>query len=300
MNATAQKVTFDSQGVKLVGNLLLPAGQSASRLPAVLVTGSWLTVKEQMPARYAALLAEADYAALTFDFRGFGESEGTPREVESARMKAQDIRAAVRFLQSRAELDPARVGSLSICASTGYTVMAAQDEKNIKSMAMVAPWLHNQAIVEAIYGGPEGVADRKRRAQAARERFATTGSVEYVVAASNSDPTAAMYWEGDALDYYLNPARGAIPEWGNRFALMAWTEWLELDPIALAPDHRVPTRIVSGEQTATPGGAKQFSGAMTAAHDLLLLDGTQFDFYDNPKTVGAAAAAAVEHFRSTL
>jgi hypothetical protein len=163
-----------------------------------------------------------------------------------------------------------------------------------------SPWLHNRPIVESFYGGAAGVAERIEQARIARKRFAETGTVDYVKAASNDDATAAMHWEGDALDYYLNPARGAIPQWAGRFAVMAWTEWLEFDPIAMASQLKVPTRLVSGEQTATPGGAKQFASGMTAPHDLVSLEGPQFDFYDNPKTVTAATASAIEHFRRTL
>lgn len=294
----AERVTFAAEGVTLFGRLYL--SQQRARAPAVIVTGSWTTVKEQMPANYAPHLAEAGYTVLTFDFRGFGESEGEPREVESAAQKARDIRAAVRFLQLNEHSDKDRIGVLPICASSGYTVLAAMDEPAIRSIAMVAPWLHNRQIVESIYGGAAGVAERLQKAEAARRRFHETGKVDYIKAASNSDPTAAMYWEGDALDYYLNPKRGAIPQWGARFAVMAWTEWLQFDPIAMAPRVKVPTRLLTGEQTATPGGAKLFASGMTARHDMVFSEGTQFDFYDNPKTVSAAAAAAIEHFRRTL
>jgi pimeloyl-ACP methyl ester carboxylesterase len=253
-----------------------------------------------MPSNYAPRLADAGFAALTFDFRGYGESEGDPREVESAEMKAADIGAAVGFLRRHAEVDGTRIGALPICASAGYTVLAAADEPGIRSIAMVAPWLHDRTIVEGFYGGATGVTQRLEAARLARKRFLETGVVDYVKAASNTDATAAMYWPGDALDYYLNPRRGAVPEWGGRFAVMAWTEWLEFDPIAMAPRVRVPTRLVTGERTATPQGAKVFASRMSGPRDLIALDGTQFDFYDDPTTVAAATAAAIQHFRSSL
>ncbi len=181
-------------------------------------------------------------------------------------------RAAVRFLETNDNVDPKRIGVLPICASSGYTVVAVKAEPGIRSIAMVAPWLHNKAIVESFYGGAVGVAERLESSRVARKRFNETGTVEYVKAASNSDQTAAMYWEGDALDYYLNPRRGAIPQWGGRFAVMAWTEWLEFDPIAMAPVVNVPTLLVTGEQTATPGGAKEFASRMIAPHDVVTLE----------------------------
>lgn len=130
-------VALYSQGSKLVGHFHEAAGGNTPG-PAVVV-GSWLTAKEQMPSNYAPIVSGAGIAALTFDFSGFGESEGQPREVESARRKAEDIRNAVLYLQSRKDVDPERVGVLAICASAGYASLAAPDEPAIKSVAMVAP-----------------------------------------------------------------------------------------------------------------------------------------------------------------
>lgn len=165
---------------------------------------------------------------------------------------------------------------------------------------MVAPWLHDAAIVREVYGGEEKVKERLARARIARETYARTGEVEYVKAASNSDPSAAMYWPGDALDYYLNPERGNVPEWGGRFALMAWEEWLTFDPISIASRVRAPLRIVTSDQSATPGGARKFEAGLGGEHDSVWIEGNQFAFYDDPETVDAAVHHAVEHFRSTL
>lgn len=292
-----EPVSFYSQGARLTGALWAPPRKVSA---AIIVTGSWLTVKEQMPLNYATRLADAGFAVLTFDFHGFGASEGAPREVESPPGKAEDLRNAAAFLRTHPAIDRDRIGALAICASSGYLATAMVGQSHFQSAVMVAPWLHDAAIVHQIYGGEPGVQDRLAQATAARETYARTGDVQYVPAASNSDSRAAMYWPGDALDYYLNPKRGAIPQWGARFALMAWQEWLQFDPMPLAEKLTVPTRIVTGEQSATPGGATQFAGRLRAAHDVIWMQGTQFDFYDNPETVNLAAEHAMKHFRSTL
>jgi hypothetical protein len=49
-----ERVTFASHGEQIVGNLYLPEDLDPARpRPALVVTGAWMTVKEQMPARYA-------------------------------------------------------------------------------------------------------------------------------------------------------------------------------------------------------------------------------------------------------
>lgn len=292
------KVRFHSQGAALLGELQMPSEPNRG-LPGVVVTGSWLTVKEQMPARYAALLRERGFAALTFDFKNFGASEGSPREVESPWSKAEDIVNAAAFLRSTPGIDPERVSILAVCASAGYAALALTAGARFSSAAFVAPWLHDAEIVRSLYGGDAAVRERMEAAEEARAAYARSGDVAYVPAVSNADPSAAMYAPGDVFDYYLNPARGAVPTWGARFATMAWTQWLTFDPIALAPRVSTPIRIVTSEQSATPGGARAFEAALGGSHDSVWIEGTQFDFYDHPEVTALAADRAIEHFRRT-
>lgn len=293
-----------SHGDELVGLLHLPAGASGT-LPAVVVTGSWTTVKEQMAATYAQRLARAGFAALTFDFRGWGESSGGPRWYESPARKTEDIRSALAWLARRPGLAP-RAGVLGICASAGYAAAAAADEPNVGAVALVAPWLHDPPLAEAVYGGwgdygPTPYAGRIAAGRAARERLAAGGTSELVPMASASDARAALYAPDPAfIDYYLNPARGAIPQWGNRFAMLSWPDWLTYDAHASAPRLRVPTVMVHSEQGAIPDGARRYAAAMPSPPQLAWGPGTQFDFYDDPATIDRAMVEVVAHLRRHL
>jgi uncharacterized protein len=297
-----EHVSFTVEGKRVVGLLYLPAAAApGTRLPAVALFGTWTSTKEMIVPNYARIMAPAGLAVLTIDFRGFGESDGPERRVESASKKTQDIRAAVDFLAQHPLVDPARIGVVGICASAGYVVQEVAGDARVRSLVLIAPWLHDRAIVQAIYGGAEGVADKLRRGREARARFEATGVVDYVPAASNSDSSAAMFWPGDALAYYLDVRRGGIPQWGNQFALMAWPEWLEFDGLAAAPRVRQPTLLVHAETAAIPQGAHQFAAALPTPPRQVWLEGpTQFDFYDDPAIVSRAAAEALKHLTATL
>jgi fermentation-respiration switch protein FrsA (DUF1100 family) len=297
-NASSNRVTFESEGDTLVGNLFSPAsGDGAPARSAVVVTGSWLTVKEQMAGRYARGLAERGYLALAFDFRGYGESAGKPRDVESPERKIMDIRNAVRFLRGLPEVDRGRVGALGICAGAGYAAVAAADQTRVSSLALVAPWLHDAALVETLYGGAEGVTERIAAGDAAAVRYRDIDVVDYVPAVSTTDPDAAMY---GPFDYYLDSGRGAVPQWSNRFALMAWPEWLRFDPIPVAARIAVPTVLVHSEDAAIPDGARRFHQTLAGPKDMHWIGGTQFDFYDQDPTVNAALDMVDKHFQATL
>lgn len=155
--AQIKKIEFTSQGEKIIGNLYLPDDyKDGTKLPAVIVTGAWMTVKEQMPAIYAAQMADKGFAALTFDFRGWGmskRSSDAQNFMESPTEKTQDIVAAAEFLTTRDEVDSTQINGLGMCASAGYMAGAAVQSANIQSITLVAPWLHDRAIVETVYGG---------------------------------------------------------------------------------------------------------------------------------------------------
>lgn len=300
--ATKTSVSFSSEGVELVGDLYLPAEAAEGRpCPGIVVTGSWTTVKEQMAGRYARRLAEWGFVTLAFDFRGYGASGGLPRDVESPAAKAIDIHAAVGFLAGRTEIDARRLGALGVCASAGYTAVNATRDERVRSVALVAPWLHDAELVRGLYGGEEGVARRVEAGRSARERYERTGEVDYLPAISGTDERAAMFGDFSGPgDYYLNPGRGAVPEWSNRFAVMAWPEWLGYDPIAVAGGIRQPLLMVHSDDAAVPDGARAFLGALAGPKDAVWTQGTQLDFYDQQPQVTQAVEAVAEHFRATL
>jgi hypothetical protein len=231
------RVTFPGEGgVPLIGNLYLPESyKPGDRLPGVVVAGTWTSVKEQMAERYAKRMAERGYAALSFDFRNYGESGGEPRQYESARLKSEDIQSAARFLRSRPEVDPERIGGLAVCASASYMALSLAGGVPIKSFVTVSAWLHDPETVGQAYGGEAGVRERLERADAARKKYEATKEVEYVPAQSAADKTAAMPFP---IDFYENPGRGKLPQWTNRFAVMGWRDWLTIDPISPAPRSR--------------------------------------------------------------
>ncbi|MFD7472229.1 alpha/beta hydrolase [Streptomyces sp. NPDC059837] len=292
-----EQVGFAGETGKLAGHLFLPDADEAAPVAAVVVAGTWTSVKEQMADRYAEELARRGFAALSFDFTGYGESDGVPRDYESPALKVRDLRAAADFLATHPAVGEGELGVLGVCAGAMYASAFAAEESRVRSLALVAPWLHDRRICEENYGGPEGIEAKKAAAAAARRRYEVSGEVVYVPVVSGSDPDAAMPF---AIDFYLTPERGGIPQWPNRYAVMAWSEWLDFDAVAIAPRVTAPTLLVHSEDAAIPDGARRFHAGLAGPRAFLWTEGDQFDFYDQPRQVGLAAGAAAEHFARTL
>lgn len=288
-----EKVTFESGPNQLVGKLFKSSSRSSL---AILVTGSWTTVKEQMADRYATELAGRGFTTLTFDFAHFGESAGEPRQLESPGRKRDDIIAAARWLGAQDSVSA--VGGLAVCATAGYMAQAIAAGAPIAAFVTVAAWLHDAGTVGAMYGGDDGIAERMGAGEAALQAYEAGGDVRYVPAYSATDSDAAM--GGMVKSYYGDPDKGAVPEWVNRFAVQSWPEWLSYDGLAAAPAVLAPTLMVHSENAALPDNARRFAAALGGPSELLWREGTQLDFYSEPPQVDAAVEAAAEHFRRTL
>lgn len=291
------RVTFQSEGERIVGNLYLPtAYKPGDKLPVIVVTGAWTTVKEQMPAIYAQRLADRGFAAFTFDFRYWGESGGVPRQYESPSAKVQDIKNAAAFLKTLPVVDSNRIGGLGICASAGYMVQAVADDSSFKSFATVAAWLHDIESLNKVFG-EETVRRRMEIGRTARQQYDRTGQVEYVPAYSQNDRNAAM--SGD-VSYYGSRDRGVIPAWTNRFAVMSWHEWQGFDAMAIASKISTPTLIVHSDGSALPDNARKFYASLSGKKQLVWTEGQHLDFYDRDPQVATTVDALITHFQATL
>jgi fermentation-respiration switch protein FrsA (DUF1100 family) len=292
-----EPVIFHSQGVPLVGRFFRSAQSFAERQPLVLVMGSWLTVKEQMATTYARRLAELGYPAFVFDFSGFGESRGEPRQAEMPARKIADIGAALEFLTTVSFVDPARIGCLAICASAQYTLAALARGSRIRSFASVAGWFHAPAAIAPFYGGEQGVALRLERARAAVDHYVRTGEVVLAPAYEEGNARAGMHFK---LDYYGRADRGAVPAWKNQMAEMTWLYWLAFDGLAAADAVDTPTLFVHAEGCAFPEHVRAVHARLRGPKRVIWAEGNQIDFYDQPAQVDRALEATKSWFDETL
>src|SRR4051812_24869337 len=119
----SSRVRFMSDALELVGDLYVPDGEPP--YAALVLTTAFSNVKEQVAANYAEQFARRGFAALAFDHRSWGESQGQPRNHESASAKVADLRDAVSFLTSLPEISGDRIGACGVCLGAVYAAQFA-------------------------------------------------------------------------------------------------------------------------------------------------------------------------------
>ena len=288
---------FFSEGVRLAGTLHRNVADLLTPQPTIVVSGSWLTVKEQMADRYARELALRGYSAFTFDFTGFGQSEGLPRQAEIPTRKIADIHAATRFVATLSCVQGGNVGYLAICASAQYALAAMAQGAPIGSFVSVAGWFHDAPSIAPFYGNAEGVQRRLQAGRQALEAYMNSREERMAPAYADGDDRAGMYFP---LDYYASSTRGAVTEWKNQMSEMTWLYWLTFDGMRAADAVNTPALLIHGDGCALPENARRVYDRLRGTKELLWREGAQVDWYDQPALVSDAIDTADRHFRRSL
>jgi pimeloyl-ACP methyl ester carboxylesterase len=206
---------------------------AAKPMPAViLLAGSGVGdrdgVVQGVPtlAQLAGAMADAGFLAVRYDKRGFGQSGGRS---ESATIQdyAEDVRAVVRWLQQRKDVDPKRIAVVGHSEGAWVGLLAASRERRIGAVASIAA---------PATTGSELVLEQQQRAL--DQMKITPEEREKKVALQKQIQSAVISGKGWEL----------IPQEERRAADTPWFQsLLTFDPARVMKDVRQPLVFVHGD-----------------------------------------------------
>ncbi|MFI5178790.1 MAG: alpha/beta hydrolase family protein [Vicinamibacterales bacterium] len=139
-----EAVKIPANGFVLAGTLSRPAQAAAARLPAVvLVGGSGPTDRDGLAfgipvlGQLADAIADGGFIVVRYDKRGIGQSGG---RAESASLidYSDDVRAAVKMLTDRKDVDPKRIAVIGHSEGGAVALIAASKDKRITAVGLIA------------------------------------------------------------------------------------------------------------------------------------------------------------------
>ena len=135
--AGTERVTIRTDdGVSLAATWYEPQ----SRSPAVVLV-HMLHKSRRDWEPVASRLASEGIGALALDLRGHGESTGTAPEGDGADYSVliRDVTAARRYVASRSDVQPARIGIAGASIGASLAVLEASTDTTIASLALLSP-----------------------------------------------------------------------------------------------------------------------------------------------------------------
>lgn len=220
----SKPVTFFSEGIKLAGDLFLPADLNpGERRAGIVLCHGYTGVRSIYLPDNARVLAEAGYVVLTFDYKGWGDSEG-PKSRLAPHSRVADVQAALTFLSAQGEVDAARLGIYGTSYGGATVVWVAAVDPRVKCVVAVvgigdgARWMRSVRRPDEYHDLlARAEEDRVRRALTGESQFADRNeillpdrqSAELGAAARRDNPAAVTRLPLEFIDDTL----GFNPEW---------------------------------------------------------------------------------------
>jgi uncharacterized protein len=169
-------------------------------------------VKEHDLERFARAFTEAGFVVLVHDHRNFGASDGAERGDVDPWQQIADWRRAISFLESRPEVDAARIGIWGTGYAGGHAIVLGATDRRLRAVVSQVPTISGfEQGLRRI--PPEGIAGLER-AFAEDDRGQLRGEPLRRQLVVSDDPTVPASYRGkDAIDFYLQPTPAGI--WEN-------------------------------------------------------------------------------------
>jgi alpha-beta hydrolase superfamily lysophospholipase len=131
--------SFVSGQDNCVGDLYLP--DDIVNPPVMVMAHGFAGERCFMLPTFAEKFCEQGMAVFLFDYRTFGDSTGKPRQWVHPGRQLQDWRAAIRYVQSMAEVDGDRLALWGTSFSGGHVVSLAAESHFIEAIIAQVPFV---------------------------------------------------------------------------------------------------------------------------------------------------------------
>lgn len=145
-----EDVEFLSDGTRVRGWFYAPDGKGPH--PAVVLAGGWCYVRELVMPHYAEEFAQRGVAALIFDYRNLGVSDGEPRQHLDPWMQITDYQNALNYLASRDDADDSRLGAWGISYSGGHVIVLAAIDPRVRVIVSQIPVVDGYENMRRVHG----------------------------------------------------------------------------------------------------------------------------------------------------
>jgi len=149
-----EDLNFRSGGRRCAAWLYRPDGEGPH--PCVVLAHGFAGTREGRLWAFAERFRDAGMAALVFDYRNFGDSEGEPRQLLSIPSQLEDWHAAIAFVRSFEEIDADRIALWGTSFAGGHVVRVAAEDGQVAAVVSQAPY--TTGISALLAAGPREMA----------------------------------------------------------------------------------------------------------------------------------------------
>lgn len=229
--------------------------------PVVVMAHGFGGTKDSGLEPFAHRFAGAGIDVFAFDYRGFGASEGEPRQSLSVRRQIEDYHAAIEAAKRLDGVDPGRMALWGASFSGGHVLRVAAERDDVGAVIALTPLTSGLAVSRAAMTSRSVVTSLRWTLTGIKSRVAVGrgGAPTMMPLVAPVGEPGALALDG-AYESYLSLAG---PTWRNEIDSAIGMEVVGVRTTAAAKKLRCPLLVqIADFDQYVPAGAV----AVTAAH----------------------------------
>lgn len=289
-------VEIDSEGTTVRGWLFGPETREEIGPAVVMIHGFSATSSGMVADHYARGFAETGIFALLVDTRGFGMSDGVPRQEINTWKQARDYRAAIDYLVAQeSEVDPGRIAVWGDSLSGAVALVVAAVDERVAAVVVQVPGCGNEVTPP----DPEGSRFEEIRATVLEEdldSFGRTVDGPRPVVSLDQINSPSLLLPHTAYRWFLHYGAQFGTGWENRATEVQLETPTPFDAQLCMRHLRSPLLMVVADDDEMPGANAEV--ARHAFHlapepkELIEIGGGHFGllYHDSPEFDAASTA----------
>jgi fermentation-respiration switch protein FrsA (DUF1100 family) len=267
--------------------------------PTIVMAHGFSAVKEMYLDRFADAFAAAGLAAILFDNRNFGASDGEPRQEIDPWQQVSDYRDVITHALTLPETDGARIGVWGSSYSGAHVLVLGATDRRIRCVASQVPLISGyrnaRRLIRAdVIAAVEGMCaeDRLKRYR---------GEPPAMLPVVSEDPAGpAALPTPDSWQWFTESGNTRAPAWRNEVTLRSVELFMGYEPgayIELISPTPLLMVVALGDHLTVADEALAAYERARQPKKLVMLKGGHFDAYvaDFDAASGAARDWFAEH-----
>jgi fermentation-respiration switch protein FrsA (DUF1100 family) len=291
-------IEINAEGTTLRGWLYLPDG-ARGRVPAVVMAHGFSAVKEMYLDRFGEVFSRAGMAAVVYDNRNFGASDGEPRQEIDPWQQVRDYRHVITWASGLAEIDAERIGVWGSSYSGGHVLVVGAIDRRVKCVVSQVPLVSGSRNLKRLIRA-DMMAPVRAQFDADREaRFKGLAPAMMPVVAEDAMAPSALP-TADSWQWFTETGRSRASAWRNEVTLRTVEMLGEYEPrdyVSRISPTPLLMVIADNDHLAVADEAFRAYNEALEPKRIVVLKGGHFDAYvhDFERASGAARDWFAEH-----
>ncbi len=293
MELISKSIEFVVNGETVRGTFYLPEEHPTVPLPGVVFGHGWGMVAGGDLEDYAKTVVQKGFAALTFDYRNLGKSDGVPRQHIDPQKQIEDFKASISFLRRQPEVDPERIGIWGSSYGGGHVLTVAATDPRVRCVVSQVPTISSWRAAKARM---QTAAWQAQWQAFTKDREAVFDGAEMVIQKSVSeDSTEKVSYPDKASFTYMTKEGKRCLEWRNYTTLASLELARNYEPgayIYRITETPVLMIIASNDITTPHELQREAFSDLKSPKQMLEVEGGHYSVYQEHFEVTSSAAAS--------